>query len=146
MRMRAFLLIAILIGGTYMMLQSGNEDKEKDLFELLDSQITFDTLIFNKPPIFGTDAKTWIIEDDEEIQSLLHFLEQYRFRQLSPKEIDSHGVTEQFTIILQSDSGHSISVIVTEDLIIQNSVLYYEIVDGPLNVDWLVNFFVSNQN
>lgn len=146
MRMRAFLLIAILIGGTYMMLQSIDDDKEKGFFELLDSQITFDTLIFNKPPIFGTDPRTWIIRDEEQIQSLLHFLEQYHFRQLSPNEIVPDDEIERFTIILQSEKGHSISVIVTEDLIIQNSELYYEIVDGPLNVDWLVHFFVSNQS
>ena len=91
MKIRALLLIAILIGGTYMMLQSSDDDKEKDLFELLDSQITFATLIFNKPPIFVTDAKTCIIEADEAIQSLLHFLGQYRFRQLTPNDIDPHN-------------------------------------------------------
>ena len=129
-----------------MMLQSIENDKEKDFFELLDSQITFDTLIFNKPAIFGTDSSTWVIDDEEEIQSLIHFLQQYRFRKLSPEEIDPHDEIKQFSIILQSESGNSISVIVTEDLIIKNASLYYEIVDGPLNVDWLVHFFVSNKN
>jgi len=144
--MRALLLIAILIGGTYMMLQSIDDDKEKYFFELLDPQTTFDTLIFNKPPIFGTDPRTWIIEDEEQIQSLLHFLEQYHFRQLSPKEIVLDDEIERFSIILQSEKGHSINIIVTEDIIILNSELHYEIVDGPMNVDWLVNFFVSNQH
>lgn len=145
MRIRAFLLIAILIGGTYMMLQSIDEDKERNFSEILDPEAAFDSLIFNKPAILGTASKTWIVDDDEEIQTLLHFLQQYHFRKLTSEEIDPHDEIEQFSISLQNEKGHSISIIVTEDLIIQNSELYYEIVDGPLNADWLVQFFVSNQ-
>lgn len=146
MKIRGLLLIVILIGGTFMMLESFEDNKNKDFFELLDSQMTFDTLIFNKPIIFGTESSTLIIDDEEEIQSLMHFLQQYQFRKLLPEEIDPHDDIKHFTIILQSENGYSVSVIVTEDLIIQNSSLYYEIVDGPLNVDWLVQFFASNQN
>ena len=146
MRIRAFLLIVILIGGTYMMFESIDENKEKDFFELLDSETAFDSVIFSKPAIFGSDSKMWVIDDKEEIQTLIHFLEQYRFRKLQPKEIDPHDEVEQFSIRLQNEKGHSISIIVTEDLIIHNSDLYYEIVDETLNVDWLVHFFVSNQS
>lgn len=146
MRIRAFLLIAILIGGTYMMLESIDENKEKEFFELLDSDNEFDSLTFNKPARFGTDSKTWIIDEQEEIQTLTAFLEQYRFQKLQPDEIDPHDEIDEFSISLHNENGQTISIIVTEDLIIQNSSLYYEIVGGPLNIDWLVHFFVSNQN
>jgi len=46
---------------------------------------------------------------------------------------------------LQDDKGNTLSIIVNENLIIQNSLLYYEIVDGPLDVEWMVHFFIGNQ-
>ncbi len=135
-----------MIGGTFAMLQSYQEYEEKEFAEILTPMNAhFSSLIFTKPALAGTDSKSWIVDDPSEIESLLYFLQNYHVRKLSPGEIDPFDDVEQFSISLKDENGNTLSIIVTEDLIIQNSLLYYEIVDGPLNVDWLVQFFISNQ-
>lgn len=135
-----------MIGGMYAMIQSLHEYNEKKFTELLESEnIPFETLTFTKPPTLGSTPKSWVIDEDSEIESLLTFLQNYHVRKLKPEEIDPYDEIDQFSLSLRDEDGNTLNIIITEDLIIQNSLLYYEIVDGPLNVDWLVQFFVSNQ-
>lgn len=146
MKMRAFLLIAILIGGVYTMMQSFSDYNEKQFKDLLSTtNQTFTTILFTKQSISGSTIETWHVEDHQEIDSLLDFLQEYHVRKLKPEEINTNDDTEQFSIQLQDEKGNSLSIIVNENLIIQNSSLYYEIVDGPLDAEWLVHFFISNQ-
>jgi hypothetical protein len=146
MKIRAVLLIALMIGGAYAMIQSYQEYEEKEFIEILaPKDAHFSSLIFTKPAMAGSESKSWIVDEPSEIESLLYFLQNYHVRKLVPEEIDPFDDIEQFSISLQDENGNTLSIIVTEDLIIQNSLLYYEIVDGPLNVDWLVQFFISNQ-
>ena len=146
MKFRAFLLIALMIGGTYAMLQSYQEFEQKNFNEILaPMNAHFSSLIFTKPSLADSQAHSWVVDEPSEIESLLYFLQNYNVRKLTPEEIDPFDNIEQFSVSLQDENGNTLSIIVTEDLIIQNSVLYYEIVDGPLNVDWLVQFFISNQ-
>ena len=74
------------------------------------------------------------------------FLQSYHVKKLKAEEIDPHDSIDEFTIILKDSEGNSITISIAENLIIQNSQLYYEIVDGPLDVDWIVGFFVSNKS
>lgn len=145
MKMRALLLIAILIGGTYAMIQS-YEDGNKTFSDLVRTMNPpFTSLLFTKPSTSGFTSDTWHIDDKTEIDSLLDFLQNYHVRKLKPDEIDMNDNIQQFSIRLNDDSGNSLNIIVNENLIIQNSLLYYEIVDGPLDVDWVVRFFINNQ-
>ena len=146
MKIRALLLITIMISGIYVMLQSYEDYNEKEFTELIDSTNTrFSSLVFTKPSTIGSTSKTWTVVEESEIENLLSFLQNYHVRKLKPEEIDPYDEIDQFSINLQDENGNVISLILNEDVIIQNSMLYYEIVDGPLNVDWLVQFFVSNQ-
>jgi len=65
-------------------------------------------------------------------------------RKLQPKEINDYCTTEQFSVSLDNPKGNKLEVMIDDNLIIQNSKLYYEIVDGPMNVDWLIQFFIHN--
>ena len=131
---------------SYVMLQSYQEYEEKEFTEILSPMDAhFSSLIFTKPAMAGSDPKSWIVDEPSEIESLLYFLQNYHVRKLTPEEIDPFDDIEQFSISLQDENGNTLSIIITKNLIIQNSLLYYEIVDGPLNVDWLLQFFISNQ-
>jgi hypothetical protein len=146
MKMRAFLLIAILIGGSCMMIRSFNDYAEKEFTDLLSTMNpSVTTLLFTKPPTTGNAIETWHVDDSTEIDSLLEFLQDYHVRKLKPEEINTNDETHQFSIQLHDEKGNTLSILVNENLIIQNSLLYYEIVDGPLDVKWLVHFFISNQ-
>lgn len=146
MKLRAFLLIAILIGGSYTIMQSFRDYTEKPFTDLLSTMNPpFDSLLFTKPATSGNASETWHIDDHSEISSLLDFLQDYHVRKLKPEEINANDETMQFSIQLQDEDGNTLSILVNENLIIQNSLLYYEIVDGPLDSEWLVHFFISNQ-
>ena len=79
------------------------------------------------------------------MESLLEFLQNYHVRKLKPEETKSLSKTDQFSLILEAEDGSEITINVEENLIIMNSLFYYEIVDGPLEADWIIQFFVSNQ-
>lgn len=146
MKIRALLLFTIMIFGTYVMFQSYQDYEEKEFSELLDNMNSpFSSLVFTKPATSESMPKTWIVSEDIEVENLLSFLENYHVRKLTPEEIVQYDEIDQFSISLQDESDNVISILLTEDLIVQNSV-YYEIVDGPLNTEWLVQFFVSNQH
>lgn len=147
MRLRAVLLIALLIGGAYAMLQTINDYNEKNFSEIFNSMDTdFNSLIFSKPPMHGFPAETWVVDDEHEVDELLLFLQNYSVKKLKPEEIDPADSIEEFSIILKDTNGNSITIFIPENIIIQNSMLYYEIVDGPLDVNWIARFFASNKS
>jgi hypothetical protein len=146
MKIRALLLIAIMIGGTYAMIQSFHDYDEKEFAILLDTMKTpFIKLSFTQPPTFGSVPETWNVDDETVIESLLDFLKEYHVRKLKPGEINRVDEINQFSINLSDENGNKISIIADKNLIIQNSIFYYEIVDGPLDMEWIVQFFLSNQ-
>ncbi|MBE1554292.1 hypothetical protein [Sporosarcina limicola] len=146
MKIRALFIIALLIGGTYEIVQSINDFSQREFNELLNfTNGSFNSLIFTKPPTPASKAKTWMVDDENEIDEFLHFLQNYHVQKLKPEEIDVYDDIQQFGISLEDENGDRITVFINEDLIIQNNMLYYKIVDGPLDVDWLVHFFLNNQ-
>lgn len=145
MKMRALLLIVLMIGGTYGMIQTIQDYKEKTFVELLNAmEAPFNSLIFTRPSQAGPGTETWTVDEANEIENFLGFLQNYHVRKLKPEEINPHDDVDHFSISLQDDNGSTISIMISEDLIIQNSLLHYEIVDGPLDVEWLVQFFINN--
>lgn len=146
MKIRALLLIAIMIGGTYAMIQSFHDYDEKEFAILLNTMKTpFIKLNFTQTPTFGSIPETWNVDDETAIESLMDFLKEYHVRKLKPGEINRENEINQFSINLSDEKGNNICIIADKNLIIQNSLLYYEIVDGPLDMEWIVQFFISNQ-
>lgn len=146
MKIRAILLIALMVSGAFMMVQSIKERDKNSVTELLESMNQpFHALIFTKPQTYHSNAQKWVANDPSEIENLIAFLQNYHVRKLNPNEINIEDDIEEFSISLEDNVGEMITIIITEDLIIQNSNLYYEIVDGPLDIEWLVYFFSSNQ-
>ncbi len=145
-KMKELLLITLVVCGTFGIFQLFQDNDEKAFSELLrPTSAAFSSLIFTKPSVFGSSPKTWIVDDQTEIESLLDFLQDYHVRKLKPEEINMDDEVNQFRISLSDENDNMVSIIVNENLIIQNSSLYYEVVDGPLDVEWMAHFFVSNQ-
>ncbi|MCZ2257883.1 hypothetical protein [Sporosarcina sp. G11-34] len=147
MKLRACLLIAILFGGTYVMIQNHNDYKVKMFSEILESMDDhFVLLTFNKPATPGSAPKQWVTEDEVVVEDLIKHLQNYRVQRLKPEEQPEVSDPEQFSLILEAQLGNQLSIMAEENIVIVNSSLYYEIVDGPLEANWLVHFFISNQN
>ena len=147
MKIRALLLIALLIGGTYAMLQTYNESDEKSFSELFNTiGNDFNSLIFTKPTTQGSPAETWVVDDEYEVSQLLQFLQNYTIQKLNAADIDVKDEIDVLSIELKDDDGNTITIMIEENIIIQNEDLYYVVVDGPLDVNWIVKFFVSNRS
>lgn len=146
MKIRALLLIAIMIMGTYSMIQVFLGYDKKEVTKVLGNPDShFSVMTFSEPSLSGAAPKIWNVDDESEIESLLEFLQDYHVRKLKPEKINKIDDINQFIINLTDKNGDNFNIIVNEDLIIQNSSLYYEVIDGPLDVDWLVQFFISNK-
>ena len=146
MKFRAIILIAILLGGTYAFIQNKNDYKELVFAELLNSMDEhFISLTFHKPSNFGLPPDIWATDDEAAVENLTSFLKNYHVRKLKPEEIPHLSKPEQLSLILETKQGNGVTIMVEENFIIMNSSLYYEIIDGPLEADWIINFFVSNQ-
>lgn len=136
----------LMIAGAYVMFQTIKEYDEKNITDLLETMDPpFNSLTFSKPETKFSKADTWIADDESEIDLLLSFLKNYHVRKLKPEQINKHDDIDEFKISLEDSKGNVIKIIINEDLIVQNSLLYYEIVDGPLDFEWIVYFFSSNQ-
>lgn len=146
MKIRALLLIAVMIMGTYAMIQLFLGYDKKEVSKVLGAtESPFSLLTFSEPSLSGAAPQIWNVDDQAEIESLLEFLQDYHVRKLKPEKINKIDDINQFIIYLTDKNGDSFSIVVNEDLIIQNSSLYYEVVDGPIDVDWIVQFFISNK-
>ena len=142
MKIRGLILIAIMIGGTYTMFQSFHDYDDKEFIVLVDSiKNPFTSLVLTKASPLGNNIE--YTNDEAKIESLLNFLQDYQIRKLKPEEIKMEDNIEEFSIMLQDEDGNEITIIINENLIIQNSLLYYKVVDGPLDVDWLAQLFIN---
>ena len=142
MIIRGLILLAIMMGGTYAMFQSFHDYDDKEFIVLLDAiQNPFTSLILTKASPLGYNIE--YTKDEDKIESLLIFLQDYKIRKLKPEDIRLEDKIEEYSIMLQDEDGNEITIIINENLIIQNSLLYYEVVDGPLDVDWLVQLFIK---
>ncbi|WP_438311736.1 hypothetical protein [Sporosarcina sp. FA9] len=147
MKFRAILLIAILLGGTYAVIQSQNEYDERLFTELTNyMNDPFISLTLNKPSNFGTPPDEWVIDDEVALESLVFFLEPYHVRKLKPDEIPSSPKTDGLSLVLETEYGNEFTIDVNSNYIILNSTSYYEIVNGPLESDWIIKFFVNNKS
>lgn len=146
MKGRAIILLALIIGGFTVMLKSLNELEEYHFSALLeDAHLDYNVMTFTKPPLHGLQAETWVVNREQEIDELLVFLQHYRIRKVPPSELQLENQNQQFSIRLSDANGNEVMILIDENLIIQNSLLHYEIINGPLDVDWLVEFFVSSK-
>lgn len=147
MKMRALLLIAIFIGGMYMMVQSMNERNEKPVHELFTSHDEpFVSLSFSQPSILGKRVDTWTVNEDKEIENLLLFLEGYQAQKIEPEEAILPDSPHHFSISLNNSNGKVITIIIDENIIIEDTFTYYEIVNESLDIEWLVQFFLENKD
>lgn len=146
MKLRAILLIAILIGGLYTIIQTHNDYKEKNFTELLNStNANFTSLSFTKPAQSRHSSEEWVTEDDYALKNLFEFLQSYNIQKLKPEKIPVLSTNSQFNLRLESKQGEALVILVEENLIVMNSTSYYKIVDGPLDQDWMIQFIIANQ-
>lgn len=141
MRMRALILLLIVISGTYMMFQSKSFEQTSSFNSVLkemDSPVQ--SVTFIKPTASEHDVQLQIIEQATQIDQLIVFLENYQL-QTTEKQANVSSTHEQFTILLEDHDQNVITILLQDDFVVLNDEHYYKIVNGPLDVEWLATFF-----
>ncbi|MDW0110286.1 hypothetical protein [Sporosarcina aquimarina] len=147
MKMRGFLLLLLLIGGAYAMLQSINEYTSKGFHEVLhvpENQI--EQLIFTKPSATSTDPPAWMTTDREQIAMLLEFLNDYELKKRDSQEYLDDLNFNQFTISLEDSEHNLITIMIEDNFVVTHTGEQYTVLDGPLDVDWMVNFILLSHS
>lgn len=146
MRLRLVLLTLLVASGFYQMIQEYDQAANPSFQHLFDRpDYEFDSITFRQPGLLNEPALTWKVDQVHEIDQLLRFLQNYQYQKVDPSSLQLFDDEPIFTIYLQDTAGNSITILIEEELIIENETLYYQIVDGPLNVDWLMDFVFSNK-
>ncbi|ARK23831.1 hypothetical protein SporoP37_03360 [Sporosarcina sp. P37] len=149
MKFRAVLLALLVAGGFYVMIQTVNESASRPFDQLqkqqLDGASPYSTIIFKQPGIHGQTVVTWKVEQIDEADRLLQFLQAYDYERVDPDTLQLFDDQPLFTIDLLDETGNRMTILIEEGILIQNDRLYYQVVNGPMQVDWLMEFILSNK-
>ncbi|AXH99523.1 hypothetical protein DV702_07040 [Sporosarcina sp. PTS2304] len=144
MKIRGVLLALLMTFGFYVMIQTIQESTSHPL-KRIQTEASFSTIIFKQPSLHEQPAVTWKIDQAEEVKRLLQFLQAYDYVRVDPDTLNLLDDHPLFSIDLQDDSGNRMTILIEEGILIQNDHLYYEVVNGPLQIDWLTEFIISNK-
>lgn len=145
MKLRAFLLVLLLAGGAYAMILSNNEFSSKtfnEVFQASEEHVV--QLIFTKPSSTGMTPPAWVSSDKEQIASLLEFLSDYELQKKESQEPLDALNFNQFTISIEDHEENLLTIMVEDNLIVNQNGDQYTLLDGPLDADWMVNFILSS--
>ncbi|REB06483.1 hypothetical protein DVB69_12310 [Sporosarcina sp. BI001-red] len=147
MKLRAFLLVLLLAGGAYAMIQTMNEFSSKKFSEVLQmSENHVAQLIFTKPSSTGITPPAWVSSDKEQIANLLEFLSGYELQKKDSQQVLDELNFNQFTISLEDHDENLVTILVEDSLIVTHTGEQYTLLDGPFDTDWMINFILSNHS
>lgn len=145
MKLRAFLLVLLLVGGAYAMVHSINEFSSKKFSEVLQfPEEHVVQLIFTKPSTTGMTPPAWVSSDKEQIANLLEFLSSYELKKKDSQELLDELNFNQFTISIEDHEENLVTIMVEDSLIVTQNGEQYTLLDGPLDTDWMVDFILSS--
>lgn len=145
MKLRAFLLVLLLAGGAYAMILSINEFSSKtfnEVFQTPEEHVV--QLIFTKPSSTGTTPPAWVSTDKEQIANLLEFLSDYELQKKDSQESLDDLNFNQFTISIEDHEENLLTVLVEDNLIVNQNGEQYALLDGPFDADWMIDFILSS--
>ncbi|PIC66700.1 hypothetical protein CSV71_07760 [Sporosarcina sp. P21c] len=149
MKIRGVILALLVAGGFYVMIQTIDEAASHPFERLQEQQLNglspYSFITFRQPGLQNEQAVTWKVDQVEEVDRLLQFLQAYDYERVDPDTLELFDDQPLFTIDLHDESGNRMTVLVEEGVLIHNDRLYYEVVNGPLQVDWLMEFILSNK-
>ncbi|WP_153730728.1 hypothetical protein [Sporosarcina obsidiansis] len=147
MKLRAVLLALLMSCGFYVMIQTMKESTFQPIEWLYTEPdgTPYSSITFQQPGLHDRPPVTWKVDQAEEVDRLLQFLQAYDYERIDPDTLQLFDDQPIFTIHLHDESGNSMTILIEEGILIQNDRLYYEVVNGPLQVDWLMEFILSNK-
>ncbi|KAA0547177.1 hypothetical protein FZW96_14500 [Bacillus sp. BGMRC 2118] len=131
-----FVMIGIILIVGYRSVHNWNDRRDLDVEDLLHyKRSDFNSLTFRNAGETG-----WLTEDREAADKLVDFLDQYHVKE-SNYETFRHHISEdgfQFTISYKKKDPISVSVLESKILILTDD--YYEILNSPVDMEWIGQF------
>ncbi|PIC58664.1 hypothetical protein CSV80_03840 [Sporosarcina sp. P12(2017)] len=149
MKIRGVILALLVAGGFYVMIQTIDEAASHPFERLQEQQLNglspYSFITIRQPGLHEQQAVTWKVDQVEEVDRLLQFLQAYDYERVDPDTLQLFDDQPLFTIDLHDETGNRMTILIEEGVLIHNDRLYYEVVNGPLQVDWLMEFILSNK-
>ncbi|WJY27904.1 MULTISPECIES: hypothetical protein [Sporosarcina] len=146
MKLRAMLLVCLLIGGAYAMYISMVEFQVKGFHDILPGPAnSVEQLVFTKPLPVSSEATAWIVTDKEEIVRLLSFLQSVEVQKIDTQLEVSDLDFNQFTISLQDTDENRITILTEDHLIVTEAGEQFTVVGDSLDMDWILQFILTNR-
>ena len=149
MKIRGLILSLLVAGGFYVMMQTINESTMHPIEWIQKQQIDdaspYSSIVFKYPGLDDQRMVTWKVDEVGEVDRLLQFLQAYEYERVPPETLQLFDDQTLFSIDLQDQTGNRMTILIEEGILIHNERLYYEVVDGPFQVDWLIDFILSNK-
>jgi len=120
-----------------------NDYREKGLDDVISYDISnFESLSFNE----GTERFEWRTNKKEHAEKFKDFLSQYRVKRMKDNEWDSDVSKEEgFTVTIYSN-GKPIGASIYEKRVhFFNEGKYYNVINEPIDVDWVKNYIKEHE-
>lgn len=114
--------------------------REKNLADLLDTS-KIERIYYNQLPIMDEKAAyNRQLTDDQSIQELISFLNQYKVKKIGDRDFVSEYPDEQFQFQLEYEDDRVTMPSLIERDVLLNDMYQYEITNGPVDYEWLEEF------
>lgn len=117
-----------------------NEYKEKGLVEAMDyDEDSFEMFIF-----YPGQNIEWRTTNQDHVDELMDFLSQYDVKRMKQRDWDSDVSNERGVSFDIVNSDRPIMAYIMEERLRINTE-YYSLVNGSIDIDWIINFIEENQ-
>lgn len=142
-----YLIIGILAISLFYSLKLFNDYRERNLVDLISYKpAEFYSFGFIKNEVPEYKAYSWFTKDMEPADELMNFLSQYRAKKISEEEFNQSmfGV-EKFEFTITHSKANPAIVFAYENVVHIVAGNYYEIVNGPIDMEWINSFHAKYQ-
>ncbi|MFA9558526.1 hypothetical protein ACERII_14560 [Evansella sp. AB-rgal1] len=134
---KVFLSLLIIVPITVFSLNLFDVYREKGLDEVINyRESNFESLVFNE----GNPEYEWRTDNKEQAEEIRNFLSQYRVKRMKDREWDSDVSSEKGVRITVYTKGNPIITSIYEERVLDVGSGPYWVVNGPIDVEWLINY------
>ena len=138
MNSKRYFVIGVIIL-IFLSIKFYDDHRVKGLGDVIEYDINkFETLTFNEGYMDNFD---WRTDQKEHVEELDHFLSPYRVKKMKDKEWNQDVSEEEgFKMTIYTRGGPIIAFIYEHRLLFLNEHHYYEVVNGPIDIDWVESY------
>ncbi|SOC43877.1 hypothetical protein [Ureibacillus acetophenoni] len=124
-----------------------NDYRERNLVDLITYKpAEFYSLGFIKNEVPEYKAYSWFTKDKEPADELMDFLSQYRVKKISEEEFNQGMFSvEKFEFTITHSKANPAIIFAYENVVHIVAGNYYEIENGPIDMEWITSFHAKYQ-